>query len=816
MERYPVRAIRVLAAASEENAGDLLTDHLRANSDSLPHVLPGLPGESRATVERLIKAGDRVAEASPDELPRLLVDPPWTRTVQKAKPVVLKGLIMPADQAVVWKAGERDTWLSSDIFYPYPDSWHLGRNERGYGDVGVIPAPQERAERWDRWIARFQAGRVNEDQEWMAGLLAMGPEELVRPALREWVPGEWKHPGGWWSPENWLKVLIARFGLDALPVTLRFARAKPSRGAALLMSFLDGEVAVAMADWLLRTRSMRDVATAWFDRHGPAALPYLVPVAAGKAGKARTAAEYALLFLARREGEEAVLAAARAHGDQAVELVETLLTGDPENLLPRRKIPGDLGVQAETLPQVLLNGRERALPVSSVRHLLTLLAISTPEDPDPGLAGVLAACDDHSLAEFGRALRGHWVEYGADAATAWQFSALGWLGDDEVVHELVPLIREWPGVGLHHHAVRGLDVLAVIGTDLALREIHAISQKVKYKGLKKRAQEKVEQIAAARGLTGEQLGDRLVPDFGLDADGALVLDYGPRRFTAGFDEALKPYVIDENGKFRSTLPKPGVRDDAELAPAAHQRFGRLKKDVRAIAGIQLQRLERAMTTQRRWSLAEFNAFFVRHPLVWHIARRLVWLSEHGDTATAFRLAEDRTFADVDDDVLTPSEDATITIAHPLHLAETLKRWSQVLADYEIQQPFPQLGRDVHTLTDAERDDAELKRFHDRTVPTGKVIGMERRGWQRGTPEDNGIQFWILRPVPGGRAIVVGLDPGIPIGTLDLWPEQRIERVWLNDGTGLTWHSDRGSPLTFSELDPVTASEIINDLTVLTT
>ena len=63
-----------------------------------------------------------------------------------------------------------------------------------------------------------------------------------------------------------------------------------------------------------------------------------------------------------------------------------------------------------------------------------------------------------------------------------------------------------------------------------------------------------------------------------------------------------------------------------------------------------------MVDRRRWSVREFEEFLVRHPRMWHIARRLVWLAGiDGETgagtgtgAVAFRLAEDRTFADVAD------------------------------------------------------------------------------------------------------------------------------------------------------------------------
>ena len=49
-------------------------------------------------------------------------------------------------------------------------------------------------------------------------------------------------------------------------------------------------------------------------------------------------------------------------------------------------------------------------------------------------------------------------------------------------------------------------------------------------------------VAENRGLTMAELEDRLAPDLGLDSSGSLTLDFGPRQFTVGFDETLKPVV----------------------------------------------------------------------------------------------------------------------------------------------------------------------------------------------------------------------------------------------------------------------------------
>ncbi|OLT17428.1 hypothetical protein BJF79_17915 [Actinomadura sp. CNU-125] len=462
-------------------------------------------------------------------------------------------------------------------------------------------------------------------------------------------------------------------------------------------------------------------------------------------------------------------------------------------------------------PAGALPGRDRALPAADVRGLLELLALPVPYGTDE----LRAAFEPASLAELGWSVFAHWNDLGRPSKENWALVQLGGTGDDEAVRRLARLIRAWPGEGGHKYAVTGLDVLAAIGSDVALMHLHSISRKVRFRGLKQRAQEKIREVAEVRGLSLDELADRLVPHFGLDADGSMVLDYGPRRFTVGFDELLKPFVRDESGKARKALPKPGAKDDPDLAPAAHKAFAALKKDVRAVAADQVRRLEGAMAAGRRWTPGEFRAHLVRHPLVGHLARRLVWLAEEdGAPAAAFRVAEDGTFADADDETFVLADSARVGVAHPLHLGEALKAWTEVFADYEILQPFDQLARPVHLLTAEERAGDRLERLEGVTAPFGAVLGLEKRGWERAEPGDGGGQDWMARRVAPGRFVVIDLEPGFSVGDPGATgDEQTLARVRIAADPGRFRASGR-VPATFGELDPVTASEVVADLDAL--
>ncbi|MBE1537269.1 DUF4132 domain-containing protein [Actinomadura algeriensis] len=773
--RFPARAVRLLAEADDPRLAELLAGHVRSHPDLTERTLPALSAQAREKVRPMLDAAARVPAAT--DLPPLLAEPPWTRARAKAEPVVLKDLPPPGIRAISWEPGEREAWRSRSTFL-----WDW-------------------SDRIDHVKLAAKFGKIPGHQQIVVVL--KGDEDVVRPLLPGWEPPVTM------EEDDWMRVLVARFEFDAHDIVLRTVRTDPAPLGGLLMPLLSDEVAWTMADWLVRLRTAGRTARAWFERHGTSAAPALIPDALGKPGTARRAAERALRFIAERHGPGAIVEAARVHGDEAAAGIEALLTADPLEDLPK-KIPAVAWVDPRALPPLLLRGRAYALPDDAVRHVLTMLAMSGPYDVYAGVRTVRDLCDPASLGEFGWALFRWWEACGASAKENWAFTQLGLTGDDDTVRRLTPLIRAWPGEGGHARAVTGLDVLAAIGTDTALMHLHTIAQRVKFKGLKTRAQEKIAEVAAELDLTAEQLADRLVPDFGLDASGTLTLDYGPRRFVIAFDEQLKPTITDDGGKLRKSLPKPGAKDDPDLAPAAAKRFAALKKDVRTVAADQIFRLEQAMVTGRRWSLPEFRELLATHPLLGHLVRRLVWFAEDG---AAFRVAEDGTFADAADDTITLPDTARIGVAHPLHLGDDVPAWSEMFADYEILQPFEQLGRRVHTLTADERTGSDLTRFEGAKVPSGAVLGLVNRGWERGAPQDAGVEAWISRRVAPDRHLVVRLDPGIPAGSPDLLGDQVLASVRLADSPGGYW--SEGKPYLLGELDPVIASEVIADLTHLT-
>ncbi|MEJ3652151.1 DUF4132 domain-containing protein [Actinomycetes bacterium KLBMP 9759] len=764
---FPARAMRLLAEAVARGSGDdRLALRLRvlvlAHPERVADVLPGLPQRASALVEGMRNRGPHLPDAPVEALPRVLADPPWLRS-RRAKPVVVPDLTAPTVQELAWAPGEQAAWGE-------PPDW--------------VQRPYLQHHDWAPDISRL---RDHGTAYRVFHVLSAAPVELLRPVVPTWRP-----TSGWTASINEVRYAASRLGLDVLPILLAEARQNPKVSAGGLLPFLTTDVAVQMAGWLGQLRSVRPTATAYFARHGLDAARLIVPAALGPSGPLRSGAECALRIVAARYGAASVTTVAGEYGEAAADGVAEVLATDPTDLLPAKVPTTPAWVETAALPQLLLAGRRVAVPADVLPHVITALALCQVGAPYAGAEQLREACDPASFAEVGRTLFELWWNAGMPAKDGWALASLGVSGDDATARMLAPLISAWPGEGGHARAVTGVDVLAGIGTEIALMQLDRIARKAKFAGLKKRAQAKIAEVADALGLSAEQLADRLVPDFGLDAAGTMTLDYGPRSFTVGFDEQLRPFVTDGSGKRLKNLPKPGTKDDPALAPEAHRRFATLKKDVRAIAADQVGRLELAMLTGRRWTGRELADHIVAHPLLVHLARRLVWARWADDTViTSFRVAEDGSFADIDDETAAIPDDAEVGIPHPVHIAEALATWSDVFADYAILQPFQQLGRAAFTVGPGGVE-AELRPYAGVTVPTGRVLALVRRWWQRGEPQDAGI----IGEITMGPA-TIELDPGFVAGDATYFPEQKITRVTAPPA-----------------LDPVTASELLADLVEL--
>ncbi|MGU3421748.1 DUF4132 domain-containing protein [Methylobacterium sp. D54C] len=783
--------------------------------------------------------------AEPAAWPRVLRDPPWRAKARTRDDLVLALAPLPTPFAHAvpevapsyWRARNAVTLDGPEALSAFVAATELSHPTQGWSR---IPPPLSEPPRDDPpALIAWVAGRVAQIDEachyWanspyrqLVGSLERQPEPL---ALALWAQS--RVVAGCFHVSQWPEIvwaMLSRFGERAMPGLVGLVEADPVGLLPAVLAVDDGRLAAPAARALTKLKKAREPALAWLRRYPETALTRLLPDAVGRPGALRDAGEHALRVLAqdRADGRAIIASVVARYADQAPDVTEAVAQVLDRD--PLARVPAKVGKPpAWVVPSMLTRPRLRdgtALPDAAILTLCEMLSFTNPDAVYAGVPMVREACTEASLAAFAWDLFSAWIAAGTPSKDGWALRALGWFGTDATARDLTRLIRRWPGEAAHARAVTGLDVLVDIGTDVALMNLNGIAEKLKFKGLQEKARQKIAQLAEARGLTPEELADRLAPDLDLDERGGLDLDFGPRGFRVGFDETLKPWVRDAAGQRLKDLPKPAKADEAGKAAAAVARWGALRKDARAVASLQVARLEAMLAGARRVQPTVFAPCFAAHPLVRHLAQRLVWATfADADPRTGpgltFRVAEDLTFTDADDAPLdldlTGAAPGLIGLVHPLQLdAGALAAWGALFGDYEIVQPFPQLARETYAFTEAEAAASTTSRFAGTVVEANRLRGMAARGWPLGAPQDAGVVWWIERAVtfPGGAAGQASLtfSEGLFTGAVEFEDREQT----LGDLTlGSPW-SSRSDPgqRAFGELAPVTASELLRGPSLL--
>jgi hypothetical protein len=746
VSRFPLRAARLAAP------------RVRAYSTAERWKLAGVPRSivdsallglldpvAREAIEALL-GGGALPELSADRLPSMLAAPPW-RQVRRALPP-MKGLKPPSEVVLRWEPAE---FARAMAIWPAFQSW-------------------------------------DEDAYWA---------EIV---------GDVRNRSGL-ELESDVFSQVARGGAAVADAVVEKIARKPAYGAALV-PVRSAKAAHRAADWLVRLKSGRVHAIDWLDRHGAGAAPLLVPAALGGDKKTRPAAEAALRYTGRVAGDQAVLKAVAAHYDpDVVARVGELLATDPAVPLGADPKPGDWA-DARLLPPVVLKDGSARLPHEGVVNLIAALSLWSPRLPYPGVEPVRDLCDAESLERFSIALFELWLSAGAPSDDTWAVDQLGCFGTDATAALLGGLVNEWAG---HSHVERarlGLVVLAEIGTETAFEAIYRFGSLDKFPTTTEFARGLADRLAADHGTDAETLADRLIPDLGITDPGVLAFEYGHRRFHVAFDERLNPRLTDPAGRERKSLPSPGVRDDKATTEASRKRYKRLLEDLERLISREAARLEKAMMDSRARTVADFRRF-AAHPVMSTLARRVVWAADEGGSVKGFRIAEDGSLSDVAERRFELPEDARVLVAHPALIPAEVVAWTQILNDYAVLQPFPQLNRSAPALTEEELATGRLRRFEGRTArlgPLAEVVPITR---EMRSPDDHTSVYSLRREVPGGH-LLVDVDPPVTDYLPD--PNGLCRLVSVHFTTTTNRHPDYAQPLPGKAIDPVTAAELLGALT----
>lgn len=327
----------------------------------------------------------------------------------------------------------------------------------------------------------------------------------------------------------------------------------------------------------------------------------------------------------------------------------------------------------------------------AARVLLHVSAIA--EGGLPPLAGeLLARIPADHRACLALALVQQWIASEGEPRQRWALRLLPGHADDRVVDVLVAAVQAWNRPRLQR-AAAAVEHLGEVDSLYALLRVQEISESRSLKDqVQRTARIALRAAAARRKMSVPELFDELTPDFGLGQ--GLTVTVGPQSYRVELQGDLSLRVINDRNKASKTVP--AVKDEA-LKPeweAATAQLKTLATSLKTVVKQQAPRMLAALVSGKRWPLERWQRLFVGHPLLRIVGRSLIWRAEDapGLERTSFRLAEDFSLVDVEDDAVVLPQGCSISLWHPA-TAQPGEReaWQAYMADYELEALVDQLG-----------------------------------------------------------------------------------------------------------------------------
>ena len=360
------------------------------------------------------------------------------------------------------------------------------------------------------------------------------------------------------------------------------------------------------------------------------------------------------------------------------------------------------------------------------------LVYSADEKLPPLVHQALSCLSAEQRAKLMPYLLESWIACDGDPKQRWILRLLKGNADDRLVDLLFDAVKSW-NKPRGPRAVMATEHLAEIDSFYALMRVQEISETRRYRdSVIDKARSCLRQAAQRRDMTTDELFDELTPDFGLaDEKGFLI---GDKSYRIELQGDLTLRVINEKGKATKSVPKPrdaGLLDEWE---AAKTQFKVLGSGLKTVLKRQGPRMEAALLSSKQWPASRWQRLFVQHPLLQVVGQSLIWQTDAGQS---FRISEDRSLVDVNDEAVELTDDQPIRLWHPIHGKEgEREQWQEYLADYELEPMVDQLGAPDQLPTPEQMNDHQILAPQKLTVMQGPLASLLKKlGYRQGPVGD---------------------------------------------------------------------------------
>lgn len=302
-------------------------------------------------------------------------------------------------------------------------------------------------------------------------------------------------------------------------------------------------------------------------------------------------------------------------------------------------------------------------------------------------------------------------------------------------------LRKIPMIGAVSQKVgfAGVQALGAMECAEAVAQLTRLRAKVKYTVALKLIEKSLQQAAARSGISTEELEDFSVDSYGLDERGSkeIALADAVAELRLAVDGSVSVTWRNAEGKVVKSAPQHVKKAFAKEVRA----LGSLTKELEEAYRAQRARLEASFLGSRSIPLRHWHKYYVEHPLLGFLGRRLIWIFNDGKGWERCGMWHDGRVCDEAGNPLelagtgtagVDEKEIKVRLWHPLAAeASQVQRWREHIFSAGIRQPFRQAFREFYQVTDDERQTRMYSnRFAGIYLRQHQLASLCRaRGWE---------------------------------------------------------------------------------------
>jgi len=235
----------------------------------------------------------------------------------------------------------------------------------------------------------------------------------------------------------------------------------------------------------------------------------------------------------------------------------------------------------------------------------------------------------------------------------------------------------------------------------AVAQLTRLRTKVKYTVARRLIEKSLQQTAERSGVTVQELEDISVGHYGLDEHGLAETAIGDGKAIIHLCDDGRVTVAwrSAEGKVGKTAPS----HIKKAFPKEVRAVTSLGKELEQVYLAQRTRLESSFLLSSGMPLAHWRQFFIEHPLLGFLGRRLIWVFRNEQGWERSGIWSEQGIADSSGSPVDLSVAQRVTLWHPLASdSAEVQRWREHIFAAKIRQPFRQAFREFYEVTEEER------------------------------------------------------------------------------------------------------------------